>query len=452
MVESCISKYRLIMKQLILVLILSIGSLATAQNITLPPGKTIYIPKDLQQMDLQNPDSKWSYHRMICTDNFVVFWEKGFGNDLSAPPPLEGQPMKVDLQNLLQKLEMFYVYFRDTLKFVKAGSKSEKYRMMVMLNYSLEGTAYGGDYDRQIGALWIAPNRIQDKRLNCIAHELGHSFQSQISCDGEGEAWGGGGIFEMASQWMLWQVNPEWITDEKYHWDAFMKLTHKAYLHLENIYHSPYVLEYWGVKRGLPFIAELFRQGKKGEDPVMTYKRLTGLSQTQFCDEMFDACRHFINWDFDRVWKETRPYANRNVCKLIEQQSGWYRIAPENCPENYGYNVIPLSVPEAGETVKVEFRGERSGKDYHFSQVDKAGWRYGFVGVTREGKSIYGQMSRDEKGTLSFATPQKQKLAYLWLVVMGAPAVHWINPESPARDAQWPYQIKLKGTGVMESR
>lgn len=49
----------------------------------------------------------------------------------------------------------------------------------------------------------------------------------------------------MTSQWMLWQVNPEWITDEKYHWDAFMKLTHKAYLHLENIYHSPYVLEYW---------------------------------------------------------------------------------------------------------------------------------------------------------------------------------------------------------------
>ena len=27
------------------------------------------------------------------------------------------------------------------------GSKCDKYRMMVMINYSLEGTAYGGDYD-----------------------------------------------------------------------------------------------------------------------------------------------------------------------------------------------------------------------------------------------------------------------------------------------------------------
>ncbi len=83
----------------------------------------------------------------------------------------------------------------------------------------------------------------------------------------------------MTSQWMLWQVNPDWMTDEKYHWDAFKTLTHKAYLHLDNIYHSPYVLEYWGIRHGLPFIAELYRQGKRGEDPVITYKRLTVLDR-----------------------------------------------------------------------------------------------------------------------------------------------------------------------------
>ena len=62
-------------------------------------GKEIYIPKDLQGMDLQNPDSKWSYHRMCCTDNVAVFWEKGFGNDLANPPQLEGHDMHVDLNN-----------------------------------------------------------------------------------------------------------------------------------------------------------------------------------------------------------------------------------------------------------------------------------------------------------------------------------------------------------------
>lgn len=124
-------------------------------------GKEIYIPKDLQGMDLQNPESKWSYHRMCCTDNVVVFWEKGFGNDLANPPQLEGHDMHVDLNNLTDKLEYFYTFFRDSLQFTKPGSKSDRYRMMVMINYSLEGTAYGGDYDQQIGALWAAPNRIR---------------------------------------------------------------------------------------------------------------------------------------------------------------------------------------------------------------------------------------------------------------------------------------------------
>ena len=68
---------------------LLIGSSLSAQQSVLPAGKTIYIPKDLQGMDLQNLESKWSYHRMACTENFVIFWEKGFGNDLSNPPQLE---------------------------------------------------------------------------------------------------------------------------------------------------------------------------------------------------------------------------------------------------------------------------------------------------------------------------------------------------------------------------
>ena len=354
--------------------------------------------------------------------------------------------MKVDLSNLTEKLESFYHFFRDTLKFSKPGSKCDKYRMMVMLNYSLEGTAYGGDYDGEIGALWIAPNRVQDKKLNCIAHELGHSFQAQISCDGEVEAWGGCGFFEMTSQWMLWQVNPEWITDEKYHWDAFMKLTHKAYLHLENIYHSPYVLEYWGMKRGLPFIAELYRQGKQGEDPVITYKRMAGLDQKQFCDEMFDAYRHFINWDFPRVWKETRPYTNKFTTSLTTLSDGWYGIAPANCPENYGFNAIPLALPEQGKKVKVEFCGEAGKEGYNAIHTDKADWRYGFVAITEDGKSIYGDVSDNSGKSIIFTAPKVNNLTHLWLVVMGAPTEHWMNPNPEEKDAQWPYRIKVTGS------
>lgn len=270
-------------------------------------------------------------------------------------------------------------------------------------------------------------------------------------CDDEGEAWGGAGFFEMASQWMLWQVNPEWVTDEKYHWDAYITKNHKAYLHLTNIYHSPYILEYWGVKQGLPVIAELFRQGKKGDDPVITYKELVGLTQSQFCDEMFDACSHQINMDFERVWKETRPYTNQFKTELTAGEEGWYQVTAANCPENYGFNAIELDTEALGTTVSAEFKGLTNTTGYTILNADKAGWRYGFVAVTQDGKSVYGPMGNASEGNVSFALPTDKPLSHLWLVVMGAPTEHWANSmpgrdEEPQPDAQWPYQVKFNGT------
>jgi hypothetical protein len=419
--------------------------------LSLAAQKQTYIPKDLQGMNLQSDTSQWCYSRSYATNDLVVFWEKGFGPDLAKAPDLQGHNMKVDLNNLVTQLTRFYHYYTDTLKFVLPGSNAEKYRMMVMLNYSLDGTAYGGDYDGVIGALWVAPNRIQDKKMNCMAHELGHSFQSQIKDDGRGEAWGGGGVYEMTSQWMLWHVNPEWMHDEQYHWEAFMKLTHKAFLHGENIYHSPYVLEWWSTLHGLTFMGDMFRQGKSGEDVVETYKRLTNETQTQFCDEMFDGYRHLITYDMPRIREVAKPYANRFSCKLDTLKGGWMRIDSTRCPENYGFNAIALPVPKAGKTCKVTFKGLAGAPGYNAVNTDKAGWRYGFVGVKADGSPIYGQASSAADGSISFKAPKGEMLSHLWLVVMGAPTEHWPNPQGgwggdskADPDAQWPYQIKVK--------
>jgi hypothetical protein len=146
----------------------------TSSGYAIPSGKEIYIPEELRDNDFTDRESTWSYYRMACTPNVVCFWEKGFGDDLSKAPDLDGLPMTVDLDNLLARVEYFYNVYRDMMGFLLPGSKAERYRMMVMLKYSLEGTAYGGCYDDVIGALWITPNRVQDKTLNCIAHEIGH--------------------------------------------------------------------------------------------------------------------------------------------------------------------------------------------------------------------------------------------------------------------------------------
>jgi hypothetical protein len=99
--------------------------------------------------------------------------------------------------------------------------------------------------------------------------------------------------------------------------------------------------------------------------------------------------------------------------------------------------------------VKVKFRG-LAGRNVNAKQSAAAGWRYGFVCVTLQGKTIYGRMSAKPKGSLTFRLPKDDAAAHLYLVVMGAPKEHWVNPIEE-KDAQWPYQVKFKGTKIIEN-
>ena len=406
------------------------------------PQKLIFVPDSLKPYDFNKDEERWCWRHSAQTQNIVYFWEKPFGDNPQNPPSLEGKPMKFDLGNLQTQVERFYRFFRDTLKFSLPGSICDQYKMMVMVNYSLEGTAYGGTYDDFIGALWVTPNRIQDKKLNCLAHELGHSFQLQIMADKTGEAWGGSGFFEMTSQWMLWRVNPDWITDEKYHFDAFRQLTHKGYLHLDNIYHSPYVIEWWAEKHGLESIAQLYREGKVGEDPVVTYKRKYKMSQKQFNDEMFDCYRHLVDFDFDYARKETRPYACTFDTRMLKQKNGYLRPDTASIPENYGFNAIKLEIPKAGKKVTVDFRAlDAEGKASKDKMARTIGYRYGLVGVTADtDECIYSPMGETMNGKVSLVAPKSQPLKALYLVVMGAPANHSLDPSS----RRFPYEVRVK--------
>ena len=424
-----------------------ISVICTICGLTVQAQKKIYIPEDLRGMDLQADTSKWSFNRSAETDDLIFMWERGFGQDVSNPPMLEGKPMAFNLNNLIDCVQSFYTFFRDTLGFVQTpsdspllrgrnwrGSKADEYKMMVMVMYSLDGTAYGGTYDNFIGALWVAPNRIQDQKMNCMAHELGHSFQLQIPADSVGDAWGGSGFFEMTSQWMLWQVNPDWITDENYHFEAFKQLTHKAYLHLDNIYHSPYVIQWWSDLHGRKSIAELYRQGKIGEDPVMTYQRMYGLTQQQFNEEMLCGYQHLMNFDFKHARKETRQYACTFSTELISgdgsyRAGGGYR--PKHFPEEYGFNAILLdSLVDIQKPVDIMVRG--------------TGNLHALTAVTTDDESIYSEI-----GAEHFEVPAGKQLKHLYLIVMGAPEEHYQipmpteeNPEPPEAELEdFPYEF-----------
>jgi hypothetical protein len=262
---------------------------------------------------------------------------------------------------------------------------------------------------------------------------------------------------EMSAQYLLWQVYPEWMTFENYHLVDFMKQTHYAFLHPINMYHSAYVLEYWSGKRGKTFFGELSRASERGEDPVATYKRLNSLTQDQFNDEMFDACRRFITWDMERIREVAKPYANQHQCSLSDVGDGWHRIAAAKCPQNYGYNGIKLKVPAAGTTVVLHFKGIAGAEGFSQVKTDKAGWRYGFLASLKDGKRVYGNVGANAQDAAAFQVPEGTE--HLWLVVMGAPTEHWPvamgrgrrSGGSPNAEEQWPYEIRLTGAGLADA-
>ena len=409
-----------------MMLFLAFLLLSTSVHAIEIPGKQIYIPADLRSNDFESDTAQWSYSRMHLTDNFAIFWERGFGSDLSNPPALKGRPMSINLDNLAERLETFYAFYRDSLKFIQEGSNADRYRMMVMLNYSLDGTAYGGDYDEVIGAFWVAPNRLQDKALNCVAHELGHSFQMQVHCDRKAKAsqpygfprWHGGGFFEMTSQWMLWHVNPDWIRDELYHWQAYQKQPHKALFSGENIYHTPYVLEWWSQQRGLDIMARIYQTAENPEGPADAYMRLAGLDEEHFYDELFEAHRHNIFLDFHHAFANTRPYAGH-----------WPQLDEAGKPEAGGFDARMMPIPARGKRIKVDFVGNKT--------LPTDGWRYGFVALTADGKCLYSPSYKAQKGRVSFKAPRDTDVRELYFVVMGAPTT------SAHFNGNFPYTIAI---------
>jgi Family of unknown function (DUF6055) len=117
----------------------------------------------------------------------------------------------------------------------------------------------------------------------------------------------------------------------------------------------------------------------------MTYKRLTGIAQEQFNDEIFDAARRFVTWDMPRIEKVAARYANQHTTSLTDAGDGWYQIAADKCPQNYGYNAIKLKVPAAQTKVSVDFKGIAGADGFHSIQPERAGWRYGFLASLEDG-------------------------------------------------------------------
>lgn len=438
-------------------------------------------------------DARWSWWRMKQSEHFFVFWEPGFGDNPNAASVPEA--LRVDIDDLLEKAEQFYTTNVEKLGMATTGqgqSVLDKYKMQIYLLYQTEWLATGSGYDDMIGALWVNPSTCKPVG-STIGHEIGHSFQYQVAADklftGEAEyiendivpvgfrygfgEYGSGGCayWEQCAQWQSFQDYPQEAFTQDANVQVWLQNHHRHFNH-EWMRYASYWFPYWFTqKHGLSTYARIWRESKYPEDPLETYMRLycNGDLDALYAN-LYDYAVHCADYDFDAV-HQYKTEAALGYSTRMYQNDGWYQVAYSNCPGTTGFNLIALNIPEGGTTVSAQLEGLAPGsalapsdpgtiQDADGNAVAKTStynqqsntaqdYRYGFVAVTKDGKSHYGEMKSGKNGSISYSVPANTDRLYL--CVMAAPGKYnrnaWDDDES--NDEQWPYRVKFANTNLL---
>lgn len=434
-------------------------------------------------------DAKWSWHRHAQSEHFFVFWAPEFGPDPNASSVPAA--LRVNIDDLLAKAEHFFETNVETLKMVEVGqgkSRLDNYKMQIYILYQTEWLATGSGYDDVIGALWVNPSTCQPVG-STIAHEIGHSFQYQVSCDkifqglaneitggwdrgfryGYGaNGTGGNGFWEQCAQWQSYQDYPAEAFAAS-NINVWLPNYHRHFNHEWMRYQSYWFQYYWVMKHGIEAVGKVWNEAKYPEDPLMTYQRVfCNNDQNALYADLYDYATRAITYDFGKIGDYATESAKKYKTTLFDAADNYYQVGYASCPETSGFNIIELNVPEAGTAVKAYFKGLASGSDLAaddpgnvldvdgnivkntttYNKTDNSGnWRYGFVAIV-DGKPVYAPMNSGKEGTVTYTIPAKTDKLY-W-VVLAAPDTYtkhaWDDDET--NDAQWPYQVKFENTGV----
>lgn len=459
--------------------------------------KAVYIPQQTLKDEGYNPSTTvndlsvpWCRYRSRESDNIIVFWAAGYGdNDPNSPAVPEA--FRVDIDDLLRKLEAFYDLNVNRLKFADlSNSNLSRYKMVICLYYTTEWMAYGSGFDDVIGGMWVSPSTCHPVG-STIAHEIGHSFQYQCFCDLHGAVgfrynWGPSGCsyWEATAQWQSVMAYP----DEMYAQSMYVyRKTHNMAMSHEWMRYQSYWMHYWWADRyGDDMIGRLWRGATTwGDDVNQVYMKLNGKTAVDLYRDYMDAAMHFVTWDFQNEdWRRRGSYFDIGnfVYNYVPVGAGEFQVAYYSCPQSTGYNVIPLDVPQAGTTISTLFTALPPGSPLadgdprmfwngnndapiatdtynHFANESARGFRLGYVALKRNGERVYSTEDKvyctgtDETSVdVSFTVPAD--VERLWFVVSPAPSSYIMHEwdENILNDDQWPYRVKFEGTGIPGSQ
>ena len=410
-----------------------------------------------------NATEGYNFAHSLESEHFAVFWDVRFG---SNPAKISIGGSTTSAYDVLDVAERCWNSYVGELGFLKEGhSTTDKYKIQLYIPYQSEWRADASGTDGvnggKTGIGHFNPWAATARGGHTIAHEVGHTFQYLVGADlgsshgwgwgFNGDGWGDNGWWESCADWQAYQIFPErQFTDGEY-FEQHLTAHHLNMLHEDWRYACCYIQDWWCMKRGRDIIGRMWRETNKPEDPIQTYKRMNGLTQEQFNDELMEGYMRMATWDIDGVRDRAkhRIGQHKTYLKVVNASQAIYKADVEHCIQNYGYAIMNMTRPAAGTEVKAEFKGLTDAEGFHYVYPERAGWRYAFVALQKDGIRTYGEVKSDKEGTASIVVPTD--CTNLFFVVMGAPTQHWPHPWDRNYDAshwtqnneQWPYQVQF---------
>ncbi|MBR4840091.1 MAG: DUF4859 domain-containing protein [Paludibacteraceae bacterium] len=453
--------------------------------------KGLYIPREwknrtdtlIYSENDPNNQYTWSKTRSKESDNFIVYWDKYYGN---TNPTYAPSAYSVDIDDLLKKCEGFYAMNIGRLAFCDEGNSNvSKYKMMILLNHTTEWVCYGGGYDDVIGALWLSP-RTSKPVGHSVGHEVGHSFQYQVYSDLKGysgfrTAIGNGSTFwEQTAQWQANQSYPDLKWEQS--WNLFKNTHNYAMTHEWHRYQSYWWHYYLAEQYGIDVIGKLWRFNPGyGADPNESFMKMMNMSVADHYMEYFHYAMEMATMDMENVRDEAANYIGTLRYDYCALGGTKYQVTYSSCPQSTGFNIVQLNVPKAGTEISTHFTSLAKGapllagdaKQYFngerfvaanvstynlFPQYSSRGFHLGYVALMDDGSRRYfyeetvycsdADANAEASADVSCVVPEGVKK--LFLVVSPAPSEYIQHKwdEDITNDDQWPYTVEFNGTNL----
>ncbi|MBQ5378188.1 MAG: hypothetical protein IIU48_06680, partial [Prevotella sp.] len=135
------------------------------------PGRILYQPSTYSNVNYSDNASRWSFKRSMESEHFVVFWEKGFGDD-----PTRAGSYSFNPKSMLANAEKIWNKYVDELGFLVPGkSTTDSYKIEMYVFYQTDWKAEGSGVDAKVGLLNVSPGAISSRGGMTVAHEIGHT-------------------------------------------------------------------------------------------------------------------------------------------------------------------------------------------------------------------------------------------------------------------------------------